>query len=84
MNYDTEAVYVPFPDGKTVKQFHILKSVAEADVLIDLCVLKSHGLTKMSAAVKNFFGTIPGIEKFEMHATFPDYKDFGSMICDLS
>ena len=83
LNYDTDAVYVPFSEGRTVKQFHILKSVAEADVLIDLCVLKSHGLTKMSAAIKNFFGTIPGIEKFEMHATFPDYKDFGSMICDL-
>lgn len=83
LNYETDAVNVPFPEGKTVKTFHILKSVAEADVLIDLCVLKSHGLTKMSAAVKNFFGTIPGIEKFEMHATFPDYHDFSSMICDL-
>ena len=45
LNYDTEAVNVPFAEGKTVKNFHILKSVAEADVLIDLCVLKSHGLT---------------------------------------
>lgn len=83
LNYETDAVNVPFPEGKTVKTFHVLKAVAEADVLIDLCVLKSHGLTKMSAAVKNFFGTIPGIEKFEMHATFPDYQDFSSMICDL-
>ena len=83
LNYETDAINVSFPEGKTVKTFHILKSVAEADVLIDLCVLKSHGLTKMSAAIKNFFGTIPGIEKFEMHATFPDYKDFSSMICDL-
>lgn len=83
LNYDTEAVNVAYPDGKTVKMFHILKSVAEADILIDLCKLKSHSLTKMSAAVKNFFGTIPGVEKFEMHATFPDYNDFGSMICDL-
>ena len=66
LNYETDAVNVPFPEGKTVKTFHVLKAVAEADVLIDLCVLKSHGLTKMSAAVKNFFGTIPGIEKFEM------------------
>ena len=83
LNFDTDAVNVAYPEGKTVKMFHILKSVAEADILIDLCILKSHSLTKMSAAVKNFFGTIPGIEKFEMHATFPDYKDFGSMICDL-
>lgn len=83
LNYNTDAVNVAYPDGKTVKMFHILKPVAEADILIDLCKLKSHSLTKMSAAVKNFFGTIPGVEKFEMHATFPDYKDFGSMICDL-
>ena len=83
LNFDTDAVNVAYPEGKTVKMFHILKPVAEADILIDLCKLKSHSLTKMSAAVKNFFGTIPGVEKFEMHATFPDYKDFGSMICDL-
>ena len=83
LNYDTDAVHVAYPDGKTVKMFHILRPIAQADILIDLCKLKSHSLTKMSAAVKNFFGTIPGVEKFEMHATFPDYKDFGSMICDL-
>ncbi len=84
LNYETDAVYLSFPEGKTVKSFHVLRCVAEADILIDLCKLKSHGLTKMSAAVKNFFGVIPGIEKFEMHATFPDYNDFGSMICDLT
>ena len=83
LSYDTEAVFVPFPNGKTVKTFHVIRPIAEADVVIDLCKLKSHGLTKMSAAIKNFFGVIPGVEKFEMHATFPDYKDFGSMICDL-
>ena len=83
LNDDTSAVYVPFPEGKTVKRFHIITPIAEADVIFDLCKLKSHSLTKMSAAVKNFFGVIPGIERGEMHATFPDYKDFGSMICDL-
>ena len=83
LNYDTDAVYVPFPEGKSVKTFHVIRPIAEADVVIDLCKLKSHGLTKMSAAIKNFFGVIPGIEKFEMHATFPEYKEFGSMICDL-
>lgn len=83
LNYDTDAVYVPFPNGKTVKQFHVIRPIAEADIVIDLCKLKSHGLTKMSAAIKNFFGVIPGVEKFEMHATFPDYRDFGGMICDL-
>ncbi len=83
LNLDTSAVQMPFPEGKKVKMFHVIAPVAEADVLIDLCKLKSHSLTKMSAAVKNLFGVIPGIEKFEMHATFPDYGDFVAMLCDL-
>ncbi len=83
LNVDTAAVDIPFPEGKKVKAFHVIRPIAEADIVIDLCKLKSHGLTKMSAAIKNFFGVIPGIEKFEMHATFPDYADFGGMICDL-
>ncbi len=84
LSYDTEAIWLSHENGKTVKKFHVIRPIAEADILIDLCKLKSHGLTKMSAAIKNFFGVIPGIEKFEMHATYPDYRDFGSMICDLT
>jgi len=83
LNYDTAAVQMPFAEGKKVKMFHVISPVAEADIVIDLCKLKSHSLTKMSAAVKNLFGVIPGIEKFEMHATFPEYGDFGAMLCDL-
>lgn len=83
LNVDTTSVGMAFPDGRKVKMFNIITPIAEADIIFDLCKLKSHSLTKMSAAVKNLFGTIPGIEKFEMHATFPDYGDFGAMLCDL-
>jgi ferredoxin len=38
----------------------------------------------MTGAIKNLFGTIPGTEKFEMHARFPDIQDFCSMILDLA
>ena len=82
LNYDTSSERMDF-DGKFIKSFNIIKPIAEADVIIDLCKLKSHSLTTMSAAVKNFFGTIPGIEKFEAHAAYPDYTDFNSMLCDL-
>ena len=83
LNYDTGARRMTFADGKKVKAFSVIEPIATADIIIDLCKLKSHSLTKMSAAVKNLFGVIPGIEKFEMHATFPDYRDFGAMLCDL-
>jgi len=83
LNFDTDAVTVEAKDGVKSKVFHILSSINEADVIINLAKLKTHGLTLMSAAVKNYFGVIPGVEKFEMHARFPDKDDFSNMIIDL-
>ena len=83
LNFDTDAVTVEAPSGVQSKVFHILKSINDADVIINLAKLKTHGLTLMSAAVKNYFGVIPGVEKFEMHARFPDKDDFSNMIVDL-
>ena len=83
LNFDTTAVNCKYDGGVTVKSFNILKPINDADVIINLCKLKSHGLTMMSAAVKNYFGSIPGTEKFEMHARFPELPDFSGMIVDL-
>ena len=48
-----------YEGGRLVKSFNIITPVAEADIIIDLCKLKTHSLTVMSGAVKNLFGTIP-------------------------
>ena len=84
LNYDVSSKQMTAENGKTVKNFNIITPIAEADVIFDVCKLKSHSLTTMSAATKNLFGTIPGIEKFEMHAAYPDMNDFTSMLCDLA
>ena len=84
LNYDTSYREIEFPEGKTVKSFNIITPIAEADTVINLPRLKTHSLTGMSGAVKNFFGVIPGLQKFEMHARFPDYIDFASMLNDLA
>lgn len=83
LSCDTDAVYIDAPEGARSKVFHILKVFEEADVIINLAKLKTHGLTWMSAAVKNYFGVVPGVEKFEMHARFPDKHVFAEMIDDL-
>lgn len=83
LNYDLSAEEVPCPDGVQSKMFHLLSPIWKADYLVNLCKLKTHGLTAMSGAVKNYFGTIPGIEKFEMHARFPQINDFENMLLDL-
>ena len=71
-------------DGRRLKNLHIIKPFFDADVIIDLCKLKSHSLTGLSAATKNLFGLIPGVEKFEMHSNFPKIEDFSEMLVDLA
>lgn len=83
LNTDTSFKKMSCDGGKTSKMFDIISPIADADVIFDVCKLKSHSLTKMSAAAKNLYGTVPGVVKFEMHAAYPDIKDFTSMLCDL-
>lgn len=70
--------------GEKLKNFHVIKPFAEADVIIDLCKIKSHSLTVFTCSTKNLFGLIPGFEKFEMHSNFPKIEDFSEMLVDLS
>lgn len=83
LNFDTASRMTDFPDGIASKNFHIIAPILDADIIVNLCKLKTHGLTMMSAAVKNYFGTVPGTEKFEMHARFPKINDFSEMLVDL-
>lgn len=83
LNYNTSSDLVDYAEGVASKTFHIISPILEADVIVNLCKLKTHGLTMMTGAVKNYFGTIPGTEKFEMHARFPNINDFSEMLVDL-
>ena len=84
LNYDITSRAVSAPNGVQCKGFDIITPIADADVIVNLCKLKSHSLTRMSGAIKNTFGCIPGLTKFEYHARFSDYTDFNRMIVDLS
>ena len=83
LNTDTSSREVALHDAKTAHGFELITPLLDADVIVNLAKLKSHALTKFSGAVKNYFGSIPGLAKVETHARFPDYGDFGSMLTDL-
>ena len=83
LNYDTTFLEVANPDGFFSKSFNLIRPVYEAEVIFDFCKLKSHSLTRLSGAVKNLFGCIPGIQKFEMHARFDNVTEFSAMLTDL-
>lgn len=79
-NYQT----VSFPDGNIIKQFNFAQAVLEADGIISLCKLKSHALTRITGAIKNQFGCIPGVQKSEYHAILPNAAIFSRMLVDIN
>lgn len=71
-------------DGVMVKEFELLAPVTDSDLIINLPKFKTHVMTGMSGAVKNLFGTVPGLKKAEFHMRFPDKDNFADMIVDLA
>ena len=65
--------FVPF-EGEGVQNFtedgfsfSLAKPVVEADLIVNLPKVKSHALTKLTAAVKNLYGAVPGYSKATLH-----------------
>lgn len=58
--------------------------INEADLIINLPKLKTHGLTMYTGAVKNLFGCIPGVIKAEYHLRMQSAYDFSRMLNDLA
>ena len=83
LNLDMEFVSVKTPEGSLVPAFNIIKPIAEADFVINVAKLKTHGMTQFSAGMKNLFGCVPGLQKPEMHYRFPEPDQFCRMICEL-
>lgn len=63
--------------------FNLLTPVLEADYIINCAKLKTHGLTVMTAGVKNLFGCIPGLQKPEWHCRRPSLDGFANALVDL-
>ncbi len=76
--------YVAFSEGISCKQLFLANAVFNSDGLISLPKLKTHGLTRMTGAIKNQYGCIPGLVKGEYHARLPDVYDFSKLLVDLN
>ena len=83
LNSDFSQRDAEFPEGKVLHSFTYTGYLDRADMIINFCKLKSHGMMGMSCAAKNMFGTVPGVIKPEYHFRFPKYEDFADLIVDL-
>lgn len=84
LNMDFSARTVNCPKNFVNHTFHIITPIAEADYIINICKLKTHAMTGYSGGIKNLFGTIPGLEKPQLHYRFPDIIDFSRMLLELA
>lgn len=75
---------VHFAEGYQNKKFTIANAVIESDGVISLPKMKTHGFQRVTGAVKNQFGCIPGALKGEFHVKVPGAYEFARMLVDLN
>jgi uncharacterized protein (DUF362 family)/Pyruvate/2-oxoacid:ferredoxin oxidoreductase delta subunit len=69
--------------GVTSKRLMIANAVLDADGVVSLPKLKTHGQMRFTGAVKNQYGCVPRFVKGEYHARFPDPYDFAQVVADV-
>ncbi len=84
LNQDFESMEAVFPEGRTVRRFPYTAWLHRADAIIDFAKLKTHGMANMTCAVKNFFGSVPGTRKPELHYLHQSVEEFCSMLVDIA
>jgi len=84
LNYNTNSKRQEYKEGKINKSFQLASYLEEADLVINLPKLKTHGLTMYTGGVKNLFGCIPGVLKAEYHLRMQSVYDFSRMLNDLA
>jgi len=64
---DGEWVSLKIPEAKHVKELLLAKQVYDADVLIDLPVIKTHSMASYTMSMKNFVGSIHPKSRMTIH-----------------
>ncbi len=72
------------PQGELVSAFPIARPVHECDGIVNLPKMKTHQLTRITGAVKNLFGCIPGQRKALYHVQFQDVMAFCTLLVELN
>ncbi len=70
--------------ARLVRTWHLANGVLDSDGIVNLPKMKTHGLTRLTGAVKNLFGCVPGLLKGEFHARMTDVDLFSQMLVDLA
>ncbi|MHA1681646.1 MAG: DUF362 domain-containing protein [Promethearchaeota archaeon] len=70
-------------DPFVLDEFPASTLLKDADIIINLPKIKTHGLTRITCSVKNMFGTLLLGHKPKTHASFPSIHDFSKALVDI-
>jgi uncharacterized protein (DUF362 family)/NAD-dependent dihydropyrimidine dehydrogenase PreA subunit len=84
LNYDVGSREVSFEEGAVARKFNVIAAALDADVVFNLCKLKTHSFTYLTGAVKNLFGVLPGFDKPGYHARMRTVDHFADMLLDVA
>lgn len=75
---------VNFTSNGRALRVYITRHYFDADLVINLPKMKTHNLTRITGAMKNLFGLMPGLAKAQWHKAFPRPEEFSNFIVDLA
>lgn len=84
------AIWTDFTKDPVVKSLETVKTkipvaaiTDKVDVIIGISKMKNHQLMYVTGAVKNFFGTVPNLNKSQQHLKYQSRENFAKMIVNL-
>jgi uncharacterized protein (DUF362 family)/ferredoxin len=80
---DADLTELSAPDGRLFRSFPICRCFVDADAIIQVGVVKTHGLMRLTGGVKLTFGCVPGLSKAQLHIRAQKRADFAEMLLDL-
>jgi len=83
INFETSGSVERKINHPLLPSIHIAKIITEVDGIINLPKLKTHGLMIYTGAIKNLYGTIPGMRKAEYHKIVPHPDDFSHLLDEI-
>ncbi|MBW6516181.1 MAG: DUF362 domain-containing protein [Candidatus Cloacimonetes bacterium] len=77
INFGTEGI-----EKITTGDFELMidKQVLQFPAIINIAKYKTHSLTMFTGAVKNLFGSVPGLIKSDYHRLYPDSEKFAELL----
>lgn len=83
LNSDFSVRQKKVPEAKTMKSFTLCGAMIEADRLVSVSKFKTHLQMNITGAIKNMFGVVPGLTKFNYHSKYTTGEDFADLMVDV-